>query len=177
MLPKLTFVLGGASSGKSGLAERLVVKSGLEKIYLATAQAFDDEMRAKIAAHLVQRGAGWRTTEAPLDVQPALAGAGARDIVLLDCATFWLSNHILAETDLDAEQDRLLHAIAACPARVVVVSNEVGAGIVPENKLARRFRVAQGGLNQRIAQRADLVVTVMAGLPLVLKGTLPGGAI
>ena len=172
----MTLVLGGASSGKTAWAERLVLGSGRDPLYLATAQAWDDEMRAKIARHQVLRGAGWTTIEAPMDLGPALRGATEDQAVLLDCATLWLSNHLLAGSDLDAAGDDLMTAIGACAAPVVVVSNEVGAGIVPETALGRRFRDAQGRLNQRLAAQAGLVVAVMAGLPLVLKGQLPGVA-
>lgn len=168
-------ILGGARSGKSALAERLADSGGKPRVYIATAQAFDDEMRDRIAQHKQRRTGLWRTVEAPLDAAAALARATPDEIVLLDCATLWLSNHLLAENDLAAESDHLLAALAACPAAVVVVSNEVGFGIVPDNALARRFRDEQGRLNQRLAAAADLVVLVAAGLPLVLKGTLPGG--
>lgn len=151
------------------------MSSTLPRRYIATAQAWDDEMRDRIALHRAQRGGGWITVESPLDVSVALSGALASEIVLVDCATLWLSNHLLAEADLAAQTDLLLRAIAACPAPVIVVSNEVGWSIVPENALARAFRDAQGRLNQHMAAQADLVVAVMAGLPLVLKGTLPAG--
>ncbi len=173
MLPTLTLVIGGAASGKSNFAEQLVEASGQAKIYLATAQALDSEMTTKIIRHRNSRSAGWRTIEAPMDLSAPLADATANDTVLVDCATLWLTNHLLAETDLEAAEATLLTALASCKAPVVVVTNEVGAGIVPENILARRFREAQGRLNQRLAAQAGLVVTVTAGLPMVLKGTLP----
>lgn len=173
LLPRLSLVIGGARSGKSRLAEALVTGSGLTRRYIATAEAWDDEMRARIAQHRADRGTGWITVEAPLDLPSALATAGEDEVVLVDCATLWLTNHLLAEHDLDAEGSTLLAAFAACRAPVVVVSNEVGFSIVPENALARRFRDAQGRLNQRIAAQAGLVVGVMAGLPILLKGQLP----
>ncbi len=173
MLPDLTLIIGGAASGKSNFAEGLVNVCGKSKIYLATAQAHDSEMTAKINRHQKSRGDGWHTVEAPLDLTHALDVVSASDVVLLDCATLWLSNHLLAETDLQAAQGSLLQSLTTCKAPVVVVTNEVGAGIVPENALARKFREAQGRLNQRLASHADLAVTVIAGLPLVLKGTLP----
>lgn len=173
LLADLSFVVGGARSGKSRLAEGLATGSGLTRRYIATAQAWDDEMRDRIARHRADRGAGWITVEAPLDLAAALAGAREGEVVLIDCATLWLSNHLLAEHDLESETSTFLSALAACPAPVVVVSNEVGWGIVPENALARAFRDAQGRLNQQIAARAGLVVGVMAGLPMVLKGQLP----
>lgn len=174
-LPPLTLVLGGARSGKSRMAERLVIGTGRPRIYIATAEAWDDEMAARIAAHREDRGAGWDTVEAPRDVCPVLSRIPPKACVLLDCATLWLTNHLLAENDLDAEIASLLHALETCQAPVVVVSNEVGWGIVPENSLARRFRDEQGRLNQRLAASAGLVVAVMAGLPMVLKGELPKG--
>lgn len=171
--PSLTLVVGGARSGKSGLAERLITATARPRRYIATAEAWDDEMRDRIARHRSDRGANWTTVEAPLDLCAALADAQPDEAVLIDCATLWLTNHLLAEHDLHAETSALLAALATCPAPVTVVSNEVGWGIVPENALARRFRDAQGRLNQRIAAEADLVIGVMAGLPMVLKGERP----
>lgn len=173
LLPRLSLVVGGARSGKSRLAEALVTQSGKPRRYIATAEAWDDEMRARIDAHRNDRGAAWETVEAPLDLCSALASAKPSEAVLVDCATLWLTNHLLAEHDLTAESQALLLALARCPAPVVVVSNEVGFGIVPENALARRFRDAQGRLNQQIAAQADLVIGVMTGLPMVLKGDRP----
>ena len=173
MLPKLTLVLGGAASGKSAWAEDLVTDTGLDRVYIATAQAFDAEMRAKIDAHRAARGPGWRTIEAPLDLSAALADVSAGQAVLLDCATVWLSNHLLAEHDLAVKGEALIAALRTCPAPVVVVSNEVGQSVVPDNVLARQFQSAQGRLNQRLAAEAGYVVQVIAGLPLVLKGSAP----
>lgn len=172
-LPPCTLVVGGARSGKSSFAERLILATGRPRRYIATAQAWDDEMRARIAQHQRDRGGDWTTVEAPLDLPAALAAARPDEAVLIDCATLWLTNHLLAENDLAAEAEALIAALAACPAPVVIVSNETGWGIVPENALARRFRDEQGRLNQRLAKVADLVVTVIAGLPLALKGTIP----
>ena len=173
MLPRLTLVLGGAASGKSVCAEGLVAQTSDARLYLATAQAHDDEMRAKLARHRARRGREWRTIEAPLDPGPALASAQATEAVLLDCVTMWLSNHLLADSDLAEAEAALIEALARCAAPVVVVSNEVGLSVVPENALARRFQTAQGALNQRLAAEAGLVVNVIAGLPQVLKGHLP----
>lgn len=172
-LPPLTLVVGGARSGKSAFAERLITASARPRRYIATAEAWDDEMRDRIARHLRDRGADWTTVEAPLALAAALADARPGEAVLVDCATLWLTNHLLADSDLAAETTRLLDALAASPAPVVIVTNETGWGIVPENALARRFRDEQGRLNQRLAAGADLVVTVIAGLPMVLKGNLP----
>ncbi len=169
----LTFVLGGAASGKSAFAEQLVVLSGKSRVYLATSQVFDDEMRDKVKRHVSQRGSGWDTIEAPLDLGATLAELTPDQICLIDCATMWLTNHLLAEHDLQQAQTALLDALRDCPAPVVIVSNEVGHGIVPGNALSRQFREAQGRLNIALAAQADLVVQVTAGLPVVLKGQLP----
>ncbi|MDZ7709066.1 MAG: bifunctional adenosylcobinamide kinase/adenosylcobinamide-phosphate guanylyltransferase [Roseovarius sp.] len=173
MLTRLTLILGGAASGKSAYAEGLVAQASDARLYLATAEAHDDEMRAKLARHRARRGPEWRTVEAPRHLAPALASARAGEVVLLDCATMWLSNHLLAGSDLADAETALMAALARCAAPVVVVSNEVGLSVVPDNALARRFQAAQGALNQRLAARAGLVVNVIAGLPLVLKGRLP----
>jgi adenosylcobinamide kinase/adenosylcobinamide-phosphate guanylyltransferase len=147
--------------------------SGLARSYIATAEAWDDEMRDRIAQHQSDRDEGWACFEAPRDLAGALAQVGP-GVVLVDCATLWLSNHLIADSALEPETDRLCFAIQGCKARVIVVSNEVGWSIVPDNPLARRFRDAQGRLNQRLATEAGLVVAVMAGLPMVLKGEMPG---
>ncbi|MEK0165318.1 bifunctional adenosylcobinamide kinase/adenosylcobinamide-phosphate guanylyltransferase [Phaeobacter sp. A36a-5a] len=172
MPTKVTFILGGAASGKSAYAEEICLNSGKDRVYLATSQVFDEEMRAKVDRHLHQRGAGWTTHEAPRDLAPVLDSLRADQICLLDCATMWLSNQMLAEADLIAEQAALMAALQRCAAEVVVVSNEVGHGIVPDNALARQFREAQGRLNIALAGVADRAVLVTAGLPQVLKGTL-----
>jgi adenosylcobinamide kinase/adenosylcobinamide-phosphate guanylyltransferase len=172
-LQKLALVLGGAASGKSAFAEGLVTATGRPRAYIATAQAWDVEMARKIAQHREARGPLWRTVEAPRDLSAALRNVNPDEAVLVDCATLWLSNQMLAEADLAAEEDGLLAALESCPSPVVVVSNEVGLGVVPDTPLGRRFREAQGRLNQRLARQADLAVLVVAGLPLVLKGVLP----
>lgn len=172
MLSGLTFVLGGAASGKSSFAESLLLAHADHPVYIATAQAFDDEMRQKIQRHQAQRTANWTLIEAPLDL-PAALGRAADAPVLIDCATLWLSNHLLADSDLSAQTARLCTALTDHPAPVVVVSNEVGQGVVPDTSLGRAFREAQGRLNIALAGQADLVVQVVAGLPNVLKGVLP----
>ncbi|MEL7012214.1 MAG: bifunctional adenosylcobinamide kinase/adenosylcobinamide-phosphate guanylyltransferase [Pseudomonadota bacterium] len=178
MLPPLTLVLGGAASGKSAFAETLVMRSGRPRVYVATAQAFDTEMEEKIARHQELRGQGWRTIEEPLEIGRTLAGISGDNAVLIDCATMWLSNHLLAEPDLtkidlsEAEAG-LMAGFALCAAPILIVSNEVGHSVVPENALARRFQIEQGNLNQKLAAKADLVINVIAGLPQVLKGSLP----
>ncbi len=163
----LTLVLGGARSGKSRRAEALVAALPPPWTYVATAEAFDDEMRARIAEHRVRREGDWRTLDAPRDLPRALAAAEGP--VLLDCLTLWLSNAMLAEADLAAETAALLAALRARTAPTVAVSNEVGSGIVPATSLGRRFRDAQGRLNQEVAAMADRVELVVAGLPLRLK--------
>lgn len=176
-LPRLTMVLGGAASGKSAFAEKTALLAGSnEKCYIATAQAFDDEMHTKIARHKSTRAAdGWTTLEQPLEVAALLPTIPAEQVALLDCATLWLTNHLLAGSDLARVSTDLIAALARCPAPVVVVTNEVGQGIVPEHAMSRQFREAQGVLNQMIAREAQLVVQVIAGLPQVLKGKLPEG--
>lgn len=164
-----TLVLGGARSGKSRYAESLIEGLPPPWAYVATAEAGDDEMAARIKAHRARRGAEWRTVEAPRDLAAALAACG-RMPVLVDCLTLWLSNLMLAEADIDAEVERLETALAAAAAPVVLVANEVGSGIVPDHPLGRRFRDLQGTLNQRLAAGADRVVLMVAGLPLAVKG-------
>lgn len=166
----LTLVIGGASSGKSAYAEKLIREVATRPAYIATAQAFDAEMADKIARHKDARGPGWRTIEAPTDLVGAMAEAVGADGILIDCATLWLSNLMLAEANIEAAEADAFTAIERRTCPVVVVSNEVGQGIVPETSMGRRFRAIQGGFNQRMAARADRVVAVMAGLPLVLKG-------
>lgn len=172
-MPFTTFVLGGAASGKSVWAEKYIENMDLEKVYVATGQVFDDEIEARVKVHQARRDADWRTVEAPLDMAAALTDLTPKHAVLIDCATMWLSNHLLAENDLEAAQKELLSALADCPAQVVVVSNEVGHGIVPDNALARHFREAQGRLNIALAAQALNVVQVTAGLAMVLKGSIP----
>lgn len=172
-LPDITFVLGGAASGKSAFAESLCFQSGKPRVYIATAQAFDTEMHEKIDRHRTQRGAEWLTIEAPHDISAALKSRESGEIILLDCATLWLSNVLLADQDFGTAAAEFMAALAACPAQIIVVSNEVGHGIVPDNALSRQFRNAQGRLNQMLAADAGLVVQVIAGLPQILKGTLP----
>ena len=139
-------------------------------LYVATAEARDREMAERVAVHQRRRGPSWTTIETPCDVAGALA-ANANTPTLVDCLTLWLSNVLLANADVDAEVEQLDGALARAAAPIVLVANEVGFGIVPDNALGRRFRDLQGLLNQRIAARADRVVLVVAGLPLTLKGS------
>jgi adenosylcobinamide kinase / adenosylcobinamide-phosphate guanylyltransferase len=166
----LTLIIGGARSGKSRYGETLIAPLPPPWIYVATAQPLDAEMKERIAAHRARRGEGWTTVEAPRDLVGALS-AHASAPVLIDCLTLWLSNLMLADADVAAETERLERALCERAAPVVMVANEVGFGIVPENALARSFRDQQGILNQRIAALADRVVLMVAGLPLSVKGS------
>ena len=168
-LPPLTLVLGGARSGKSRHAERLVEAVPGPWTYIATAQAFDGEMRDRIALHRDRRGPGWHTVDAPLDLAAAIATASTGGAVLVDCLTLWLTNVMLAERDPAAESLALVAACRQAPGPLVLVGNEVGLGIVPDNALARRFRDAAGWLHQDLAAAADRVVFMVAGLPMQVK--------
>ena len=165
----LTLVLGGARSGKSRHAEALVTAGPAPWVYIATAQAFDDEMVARIAQHRADRAPGWITIEAPLDLAGALDAAPLDGAVLIDCLTLWLTNLMLGEHDITTAVVALEAALDRRRAPVVLVANEVGLGIVPENALARAFRDEAGRLNQRLATRAGRVLFMVAGLPLVVK--------
>jgi len=171
--PSLSLVLGGASSGKSAFAERLVLSAKQAPLYIATAQPYDNEMTRKIELHRARRGPEWQLYEAQLDLAPLLKSTSDGQIILLDCLTLWLSNLLMASKKPKAELDNLFDAIGDCAAPVVAVSNELGLGLVPDSKLGRIFREAQGEINQRFAAKADLVVFVAAGLPLTLKGKFP----
>lgn len=166
---RLTLILGGARSGKSRHAETLIGQLPPPWTYVATGQAFDDEMRERIAHHQARRDRRWTTLDAPLDIAGALRSVPDGRPVLIDCLTLWLSNHMLADGDVDGETDRLEALLSSPRGPWFAVSNEVGFGIVPENPLARRFRDAQGRLNQRMAAIADEVILVVAGLPMKVK--------
>ncbi|HXP06486.1 MAG TPA: bifunctional adenosylcobinamide kinase/adenosylcobinamide-phosphate guanylyltransferase [Stellaceae bacterium] len=175
-LPAITLVLGGARSGKSRYAEALVTSAADAGIYIATGEAGDAEMVARIADHRAGRhnvGGGdfWRTIEAPLDLAPAiLAYANPARPILVDCLTLWLSNLLGVDRIVEHESEALLGALRDAAGPVVLVANEVGLGLVPETPLGRVFRDEAGRLNQRVAAMADRVVFIAAGLPLVLKG-------
>ena len=168
--PALTLVLGGARSGKSRHAERLVLGSGLAPVYVATAEALDAEMAKRIAEHRARRGASWRTIEEPLD----LVGTLRRECdpgraILVDCLTLWLTNLMVAGRPVGPEMARLVELLPSLPGALVLVSNEVGLGVVPTDAMARAFIDEAGWLHQRIAEQADVVVFMAAGLPLHLK--------
>lgn len=160
--------IGGARSGKSRLAEARAHSLSDTPVYIATAEAGDAEMAERITRHRADRGEGWRVIEEPTDLVGALAKT-AGDVRLVDCLTLWLSNVMLAEKDIDAEMSGLLDSLSSSTGHVVLVSNEVGQGIVPDNALARAFRDHAGRLNQAVAAIADEVVLVTAGLPMTLK--------
>jgi adenosylcobinamide kinase/adenosylcobinamide-phosphate guanylyltransferase len=171
-LPALTLVLGGARSGKSRYAEALVTAAAKAGTYIATAEAGDREMAARISHHRARRGAFWRTVEEPLDIAHAIAAeADPARPILVDCLTLWLSNLFGAGRIVAHESEALLGALRDARGPVVLVANEVGMGLVPETPLGREFRDAAGQLNQAVAAQAERVVFVAAGLPLVLKGT------
>jgi len=163
-------VLGGARSGKSRYAQARAEALPGELVFVATAQAFDDEMRDRIARHRADRDGRWSTVEVPLDLAGCIAREAREERVLLvDCLTLWTSNILLAERDIAAETGQLEAAIAAASGTIILVANEVGLGIVPDNALARRFRDAAGSINQAVARACAGVVFIAAGLPMHLK--------
>jgi adenosylcobinamide kinase/adenosylcobinamide-phosphate guanylyltransferase len=169
-LPPLTLVLGGARSGKSRYAEGLLDRHPGRRTYLATAEVLDGEMAERVKAHRDRRDADWKTVEEPLDLANALKAETEQGAaVLVDCLTLWLGNLLGEERDPEAEIAELIAALGQFGGPVVFVSNEVGLGIVPDNALARRFRDLAGTLHQRLAEKADRVVFVAAGLPMNLK--------
>jgi adenosylcobinamide kinase/adenosylcobinamide-phosphate guanylyltransferase len=167
---KSQLILGGARSGKSGFAQRQAESLPGELIYVATAQALDVEMVDRIVRHRAERGARWQTVEVPLDLAGAIeTKSRPGNVLLVDCLTLWVSNLMIAESDLAQAISRLTSALAKAPGKIVFVSNEVGLGIVPENALARRFRDVAGEVNQAVARSVDSVVFFAAGLPMVMK--------
>ena len=168
---RIILVLGGARSGKSAFAEGLIDRSGLAKGYMATGQVFDDEMKRRVGIHKSRRGPEWELAEEPLDLCGALSRiASENKAVLVDCLTLWVTNLMMAERNQADEADMLVSALTTLPGMIVLVSNEVGQGIVPDNAMARAFRDHAGLLHQKVAATADEVYFVTAGLPQKLKG-------
>ena len=165
----LHFILGGARSGKSRHAEAVIEALPSPWVYIATAQAFDSEMQDRIALHRDRRPKHWQTIEAPLDLPRAVREAGEHP-VLIDCLTLWVTNLLLGDHNTDDAFDGLIVALRARTAPTVIVSNETGLGIVPDNALARRFRDMAGVLNQRVAALAQRVDFVVAGIAMRVKG-------
>ena len=165
----VTLLLGGARSGKSRRALTLAESIARSRTFIATADAFDDEMASRIARHRADRGEGWKTVEAPIELPEALQRTLAPGhVVVVDCLTLWLSNLLHEGLSTDAEVPRLLEALSL-PGELIVVSNEIGLGLVPETPLSRRFRDKHGWLNQAVAEASDRVEFIAAGLPLTLK--------
>ncbi|WP_119391039.1 bifunctional adenosylcobinamide kinase/adenosylcobinamide-phosphate guanylyltransferase [Taklimakanibacter lacteus] len=173
-MSQVTLILGGARSGKSRHAEGLAQRRKGQRVYIATAEITDEEMRERIALHRKQRGSGWKTVEAPLDLVGRLRDADdARSFILIDCITVWINNLMYHGRDVAGEVAELCALLSRMRARVVLVSNEVGLGIVPDTALGRAFRDEAGRANQALAQAADEVLFIAAGLPLLLKRAKP----
>lgn len=174
-MQSLTLILGGARSGKSDFAQRLArERGGDDVLFIATAEARDDEMRARIAAHRAARPAAWRTLEAPRDIARTLESATGARVIVVDCVTLWVSNVLLADeacasAEMTREVDALLAWYRANDATMILVSNEVGMGLVPDNALGRAYRDLLGAVNKKIAAEADEVFLLVAGLPLEIK--------
>lgn len=168
-MQKTILITGGARSGKSLIAETRTLDLGRPAIYIATAQAWDDEMRARIAEHQARRGVEWVTISEPMDLIGALTASDGKGPRLVDCLTLWLTNLMLAEADWRAAGQALVAMLPRQTSPVILVTNEVGLGIVPDNALARAFRDAAGSLNQWVAAVADEVILAVAGLPLKVK--------
>ena len=168
-----TLILGGVRSGKSRFAQTLAQRTLLPVVYLATATPGDEEMRERIARHRAQRPSSWRTVEEPLELAPALQRIAERHCVVVDCLTLWLTNLLLLEDAVRAESaiEQFCDVLPASPHELVLVSNEVGSGIVPANALARRFSDTAGALHQRLAILCDRVVLMVAGIPQYLRGS------
>lgn len=170
LAPGVTLILGGARSGKTSFAENLVLASGLKAVYVATAEARDGEMAERIKRHRIDRGDSWETVEETVNLSGVFAAHGSpHSALLVDCLTLWLSNLLAASHEPEGEFDTLVDALKKTKGPVVLVSNEVGLGIVPDNALARAFRDHAGRLHQKIAAIADQVYFVTAGLPLAMK--------
>jgi adenosylcobinamide kinase/adenosylcobinamide-phosphate guanylyltransferase len=173
MEKKIIFITGGVRSGKSSFALKEAEKFKGKKAYIATAQALDEEMEQRIEKHKLSRGREWTTFEEPIKIAELIKKIdGEYDIILLDCLTLWLSNAIHKDLELESEVKKIIDALNELKhSTIYIVSNEVGMGIVPENKLARKFRDMAGILNQKIAEISDEVYVLVAGIPLQIKGT------
>ena len=169
-MAQIQFVLGGARSGKSAHAEGLAESAGNAPIYIATAEIFDSEMESRIALHRDRRGPHWQLVEAPIDLPQAILAADApNSVILVDCLSVWITNMMVHDRNTDEATEALVDALSSCQGHVILVASETGLGIVPENKLSRRFRDANGRLNQAVAARADEVFFVAAGIALRIK--------
>lgn len=169
---RLVFITSGARSGKSSFALRKASLKGARRLFAATLEPQDEEMKKRVALHRAQRGEGWETREVPLEIAGLLGEvSGQYDVVVVDCLTLWLSNVVHSQRSADEEIDRLVGSMAEAKSsmHVYVVSNEVGMGIVPENELARSFRDLAGVLNQKVAEVADEVYLMAAGIPVKIK--------
>ena len=169
MSGSIIYISGGARSGKSSFAQKLAEQLSPHPIYLATAQAYDAEMSDRIRRHQSDRDARWRAHEEPIDLCQALSGYSSGDVIVIDCLTLWLSNILLAEKNVETETDKLVTHLKSQQATLILVSNEVGMGIVPDNALARSFRDVAGRLNQAVAAVSDEAFVLISGLPLRLK--------
>ena len=172
MATNFTLVLGGAGCGKSLWAENFILLQTSKAIYVATALAFDSEMEEKISLHRSRRGKEWITIEEHLKLKNRLSDLSQKSPILVDCVTMWLSNLLLENIDIKQESNELCQYLKTHRGQIVIVSNEVGQSVIPETKMGRRFQRAQGQLNQDLAAIADTVVFIVAGLPVVLKGSL-----
>ncbi|GGB98091.1 bifunctional adenosylcobalamin biosynthesis protein CobP [Marinobacterium zhoushanense] len=167
----IRFITGGARCGKSSRAEQLAAASGLEVVYIATAEARDAEMESRLASHRARRPAHWRTIEEPLALAQVVRDQqGPERCLLVDCLTLWITNQLLAGADIRAERESLVAELARAQGEIILVSNETGMGVVPMGELSRRFVDESGWLHQAVAAQADQVVLMVAGLPLVVKG-------
>ena len=164
-----TLIIGAAASGKSQYAEDILNNKVGKKLYLASANIYDEEMQEKVNKHKERRGSEWTTIAEPLDAVHYIENLNIKEIMLFDCATMWLTNHFLEKSNIYHEIDLLVNSIKSSKGSIITVTNEVGSGIVPDNSMAREFRELQGKLNQKLATVASLVVTVIAGIPLILK--------
>ncbi len=173
VLPPVTLVLGGAASGKTAWAETLVIQSGLQPVYVATAEPLDEEMMERISRHRSSRHSRWTTIEAPRELAAAIvSNSTIHNVLLIDCLTLWLNNMHSYARSIETETLALTAALSSLPGPVVLVSNELGQGLVPIEKASRHFRDDHGRLNQVVAGVADCVVLVVAGMPLWLKGMI-----